>query len=113
MELEELEARIKDLEHSDSEIRQILRIAGATIEGMQAGIAALTSSYRPASYRDALAAATLATDTLNAQMAADDNDDEYQQIARAALDGVLRGLIFAAKAEDPRNSGPASDQGRS
>ena len=113
MNLEEIAARIKDLEHAEQELRQAARIAGATIEGLQAGIAALTWAHPPAAYPQAIEAATRATDTLNAQMAADGTDDEYQQIARGALEHVLRLLTEGALAAGRRSSGQSSDPDRS
>jgi hypothetical protein len=109
----ELEARIKDLEHAESELRQAARIAGATIEGLQAGIAALIWAHQPAAYPQAIEAATRATDTLNTQMTEDGNDDEYQQISRAALDSVLHLLTEAALAAGRRSNGPTSDPAQS
>lgn len=113
MKLEELAARITDLEDAEIELRQAARVAGATIEGLQAGIAALTWAYPAAAYPAAIEAATRATDTLNAQLCEDETDDEYQQIAREALEHVLRLLIEAALAAGRRNSGPTGDKSRS
>lgn len=113
MNIAELAARIADLEHAEQELRQAARVAGATIEGLQAGIAALIWAHPPAPYPQAIQAATRATDALNAQMAADDNDDEYQQIAREALEHVLRLLTDAALAAGRRNNGPATSQDQS